>query len=141
MRTFIRFIIDGLRAGFTGGRLFWSWILFLVILLAITGWNYTDQWQHGLVITGMSDQVSWGFYIANFAFFVGIAAVLAHGSVGSPVYRLCLCRRSGADDNCVTGRSPPYRFSNQAIRYRNFSADHGGIDANQYLFCSRRTVY
>lgn len=70
----MQFLRDGLRAGFSGGRLFWSWMIFLAILLAITGWNYLDQWNQGLVITGMSDQVSWGFYIANFAFFVGIAA-------------------------------------------------------------------
>ena len=30
--------------------------------------------DEGLVVTGMSDQVSWGFYISNFAFLVGIAA-------------------------------------------------------------------
>jgi len=74
MKLFIHFIFDGLRAGLSGGIKFWTWIIFLLIMLAITAWNYTDQWQHGLMITGMSDQVSWGFYIANFAFFVGIAA-------------------------------------------------------------------
>jgi molybdopterin-containing oxidoreductase family membrane subunit len=42
--------------------------------MGISVWNYSDQWTQGLVITGLSDQVSWGFYIANFAFFVGIAA-------------------------------------------------------------------
>ena len=30
--------------------------------------------SHGLVVTGMSDQVSWGVYIANFTFLVGVAA-------------------------------------------------------------------
>ena len=43
MRAFVCFIKDGLRAGLIGGRLFWSWILFLVLLLAISGWNYADQ--------------------------------------------------------------------------------------------------
>jgi hypothetical protein len=35
---------------------------------------YLIQLRQGLVVTGMSDQVSWGFYISNFAFLVGIAA-------------------------------------------------------------------
>ena len=40
------------------------------------GWVawHSQQLSTGLVVTGMSDQVSWGFYIANFAFLVGIAA-------------------------------------------------------------------
>ncbi len=72
--TFFGFIKEGLKAGFSGGILFWVWMLFLLFLIAVTGWNYTAQITEGMVITGMSDQVSWGFYIANFAFFVGIAA-------------------------------------------------------------------
>ena len=57
-----------------GGPLYYAWMLFLLVLIGITGYSYAQQWMHGMVITGLSDQVSWGFYIANFAFFVGIAA-------------------------------------------------------------------
>jgi molybdopterin-containing oxidoreductase family membrane subunit len=32
------------------------------------------QATRGLIITGMRDQVSWGFYISNFTFLVGVAA-------------------------------------------------------------------
>jgi molybdopterin-containing oxidoreductase family membrane subunit len=35
---------------------------------------YTVQFREGLSVTGMHDKVSWGFYISNFAFLVGIAA-------------------------------------------------------------------
>jgi Ni/Fe-hydrogenase subunit HybB-like protein len=35
---------------------------------------YLDQFMNGLVITGMSRDVTWGFYIANFTFLVGVAA-------------------------------------------------------------------
>ena len=66
--------MDGLRPSLQGGWLYWMWMLFLLAMMGVSVWNYTDQWNQGLVITGMSDQVSWGFYIANFAFFVGIAA-------------------------------------------------------------------
>jgi len=66
--------MDGFRPSLRGGWLYWLWMLFLLALMGVTVWNYTDQWNQGLIITGLSDQVSWGFYIANFVFFVGIAA-------------------------------------------------------------------
>lgn len=72
--NFTHFIKDGLLATLRGGPLYWAWLLILILLMAVGLWNYGHQWSQGLVITGMSDQVSWGFYIANFAFFVGIAA-------------------------------------------------------------------
>ncbi len=68
------FIFDAIKELFTGSKRYWSWIGFLLILLAHGVSSYVTQMQSGLVVTGMSDQVSWGFYISNFAFFVGIAA-------------------------------------------------------------------
>jgi molybdopterin-containing oxidoreductase family membrane subunit len=35
---------------------------------------YFQQWNTGLAVTGLSRDVSWGLYIANFTFFVGVAA-------------------------------------------------------------------
>ncbi len=32
------------------------------------------QLNEGLSVTGMSDRISWGFYISNFTFLVGVAA-------------------------------------------------------------------
>jgi len=72
--SFFRFIKDGLGTALRGGPNYWLWMGLLLLLMGVGGWNYADQWDRGLVITGLSDQVSWGFYIANFAFFVGIAA-------------------------------------------------------------------
>ena len=37
-------------------------------------WPTSHQVQHGLIVTAMRDQVSWGFYIGNFTFLVGVAA-------------------------------------------------------------------
>src|SRR5206468_2053111 len=50
----------------------WVGILFSVALVGLNA--YAKQFVHGLVTTGMSDQVSWGVYIANFTFLVGVAA-------------------------------------------------------------------
>jgi molybdopterin-containing oxidoreductase family membrane subunit len=74
MKTFFAFITDGMKVALKGGPVYYIWMLFLLGLIGITGFSYSQQWIHGMQITGLSDQVSWGFYIANFAFFVGIAA-------------------------------------------------------------------
>ncbi|MBI4026978.1 MAG: polysulfide reductase NrfD [Verrucomicrobia bacterium] len=55
----------------------WRYYLWVGLLTAfcLMGLNaYIKQLVHGLVATGMSDQVSWGVYIANFTFLVGVAA-------------------------------------------------------------------
>lgn len=69
-----RFVADAVREMFRGGPAYWRWIGALAVVFAIGVVAYTGQLRDGLVVTGMSDQVSWGFYIANFAFLVGIAA-------------------------------------------------------------------
>jgi molybdopterin-containing oxidoreductase family membrane subunit len=68
------FFRDALRAMFHGGGLYRLWLLLLFALIVVGARYYIAQLQQGLIITGMSDQVSWGFYIANFTFMVGIAA-------------------------------------------------------------------
>src|SRR5678816_3658680 len=53
--------------------------------LCLLGLNaYARQFAHGLIVTGMSDEVSWGVYIANFTFLVGVAAAAV--MVVIPVY-------------------------------------------------------
>lgn len=59
---------------FVGGRLYKAWILLLLAIIGAGVACYLIQWFYGLGITGMSRDVSWGMYIANFTFFVGVAA-------------------------------------------------------------------
>lgn len=57
-----------------GSKKYWALV---IVLLAITGVGflvYLKQFFFGLGITGMSRDVSWGFYIAQFTFLVGVAA-------------------------------------------------------------------
>jgi len=70
----VGFILDSIREMFRGPREYWMWLGALAAIVAFGAWNYSQQLMNGLVVTGMSDQVSWGFYISNFAFLVGIAA-------------------------------------------------------------------
>jgi len=63
-----------IEQGFKGSKKFKLWLLFLagIILTAVATYRY--QLSEGLTITGMSRDISWGFYVANFTFFVGVAA-------------------------------------------------------------------
>jgi len=70
----LAFIRDGISAMFRGGRGYWLWLGALSVLVVAGIVAYGVQLRDGLIVTGMSDQVSWGFYISNFAFLVGIAA-------------------------------------------------------------------
>ena len=74
MNTLIAFLADSLRQVVRGGRLYWSWVGGLGLVALVGAAFYWRQLDQGLIITGMSDQVSWGAYIANFTYLVGIAA-------------------------------------------------------------------
>lgn len=63
-----------LEKAFQGSRSYWSTIVFLLALIGIGTLFYIQQFHTGLGITGLSRDVSWGFYIAQFTFLVGVAA-------------------------------------------------------------------
>ena len=58
----------------TGDKRYWTWLAFLLVLMGIGGICYTHQFSYGLGYTGMSRDVSWGLYISQFTFLVGVAA-------------------------------------------------------------------
>lgn len=57
-----------------GSKGYWTWIFLLLGLAGIGTISYLYQFQMGLGITGMSRDVSWGLYIGQFTFLVGVAA-------------------------------------------------------------------
>ena len=57
-----------------GSKGYWTWVAFLLAVMAMGGAFYAQQWNYGLGITGMSRDVSWGIYISQFTFLVGVAA-------------------------------------------------------------------
>jgi Ni/Fe-hydrogenase subunit HybB-like protein len=63
-----------LEKALTGSKRYWIWICFLLAVIAVGFFNYLRQFSFGLGITGLSRDVSWGFYIAQFTFLVGVAA-------------------------------------------------------------------
>lgn len=63
-----------LRQVAVGNRYYYMWIGFLSFLAVLGVSAYIGQLDRGLIITAMRDQVSWGLYISNFTFLVGVAA-------------------------------------------------------------------
>lgn len=59
---------------FVGGRAFYAWMIFLTLFVVAGAATYVTQLTQGMAVTHMRDQVSWGFYISNFTFLVGVAA-------------------------------------------------------------------
>jgi molybdopterin-containing oxidoreductase family membrane subunit len=57
-----------------GSKKYWGWIFSLSIIIVVGVFFYLKQFVFGLGITGLSRDVSWGFYIAQLTFLVGVAA-------------------------------------------------------------------
>lgn len=57
-----------------GNGWFYAWMTLLtaVTLVGLNAW--ATQVRDGMIVTAMTDHVSWGLYIANFTFMVGLAA-------------------------------------------------------------------
>lgn len=58
----------------TGGKAYKLWMVSLFAFIAVAIILLVRQFDQGLIVTNMRDQVSWGWYIANFTFLVGVAA-------------------------------------------------------------------
>ena len=67
-------VIDSLDTITKGTKKYHIWMGFLTLVMIIGMYCYSIQLEKGLSVTGMSDRVSWGLYISNFTFLVGVAA-------------------------------------------------------------------
>ncbi|MCI5145517.1 MAG: menaquinol oxidoreductase, partial [Candidatus Electrothrix sp. AR3] len=63
-----------IEKAFKGNIYYWAWLAFLGAILGAAGLCYVQQFTTGLTMTGMSRDVSWGLYISQFTFLVGVAA-------------------------------------------------------------------
>jgi Ni/Fe-hydrogenase subunit HybB-like protein len=68
------FLLSGLRSATTGGRRYHLWMGTLTLVMLLGAYGYSVQLRDGLGVTGMNDHTSWGLYISNFTFLVGMAA-------------------------------------------------------------------
>ena len=87
LTSYPRFLWSALRAATSGGPLFYTWMTVLTCI-GLVGTNaWATQVQDGLAVTGMGDHVSWGLYIANFTFTVGVAAAAVMMVIPAYLYR------------------------------------------------------
>jgi molybdopterin-containing oxidoreductase family membrane subunit len=68
------FVLTALHSATSGGRRYHVWMGSLTLVMLVGAFAYSVQLRYGLGVTGMNDHVSWGLYISNFTFLVGLAA-------------------------------------------------------------------
>ena len=57
-----------LEKALVGHKRYWVWVFFLAAVIFVAFLFYLRQFSEGLTITGMSRDVTWGLYIAQFTF-------------------------------------------------------------------------
>ena len=88
IKDYVAFLSRALRLSFRGDKHFFQWMTFLTIVALLGLRAYSNQIAYGLSTTGMTDQVSWGLYIANFTFLVGMAAAAVMLVIPAYIYRI-----------------------------------------------------
>ena len=74
MNKKVKFVKDYAVYVAKGSSKYYLWLGFLGIFVLFWINGMTTQWREGMIVTGLTDQVSWGIYLANFVFLVGVAA-------------------------------------------------------------------
>lgn len=87
LRDYLYFIGQCFLISFKGKRDFYIWMTFLTCLSLIGLNAYCKQLVLGLGTTGMTDHVSWGLYIANFTYLVGMAAAAVMLVIPAYIYK------------------------------------------------------
>ena len=87
IKNYALFLYRCLNETFVGGWRYYTWMTLLTVVSLVGLHTYCRQLVDGLIITGMTDQVSWGVYIANFTFLVGMAAAAVMLVVPAYIYK------------------------------------------------------
>jgi Ni/Fe-hydrogenase subunit HybB-like protein len=74
MKDYLLYWKAMIRYAWVGSRSYYLWIFALIFAVLVGLGAWAIQLQNGFIVTNLSDQVSWGAYIANFTFLVGVAA-------------------------------------------------------------------
>ncbi len=87
MKKLLLFLWDCFRLSFVGDWRYYLWMTILTVFVLVGLHCYCEQLVHGLITTGLTDQVSWGSYIANFTYLVGLAAAAVMLVIPVYIYR------------------------------------------------------
>ncbi len=63
-----------LEKALKGTKTYWTLVISIMVIMGVAFLFYLRQYHYGLGVTGLSRDVTWGFYIAQFTFLVGVAA-------------------------------------------------------------------
>ncbi len=74
IRSYPGFLWRAVGVATDGGWVFYGWMFVLTAIFMVGANAWAHQMVQGMGATALSDHVSWGLYIANFAFTVGLAA-------------------------------------------------------------------
>ncbi len=74
IRSYPRFLWHSFGVATDGSLMFYAWMTALTALILVGVNAFAHQTVSGLALTAMTDHVSWGMYIGNFTFAVGLAA-------------------------------------------------------------------
>jgi len=72
--SYYGFLRRGLVLVTEGSLIFYVWMTLLTVVALVGANAWAVQVSEGMITTNMTDYVSWGLYIANFTFCVGLAA-------------------------------------------------------------------
>lgn len=72
--SYPRFLMRAARLATDGNFAFYAWMTLLSAVFLVGANAWAHQVAHGMITTHLTDHVSWGLYIANFTFAVGVAA-------------------------------------------------------------------
>jgi len=74
LKVFWSLVKDSIEITTHGSKKYHLWMALLTFIMLVGMYCYSIQLKYGLSVTGMTDSVSWGLYISNFTFLVGVAA-------------------------------------------------------------------
>ena len=72
--SYLRFLWALVRQSLDGTPRFYAWMTVLTAIALVGANAWARQVSNGMIVTSLTDHVSWGVYIANFTFGVGLAA-------------------------------------------------------------------
>ncbi len=87
MKKYLTFLWECFRLSFVGDWRYHTWMAILSLISLFGLYAYCQQLVYGLITTGLTDQVSWGAYIANFTYLVGLAAAASMLVIPVYIYR------------------------------------------------------
>ncbi|MDP2316364.1 MAG: NrfD/PsrC family molybdoenzyme membrane anchor subunit [Pseudomonadota bacterium] len=87
IRTYPQFLWKAVGVATDGNFAFYAWMTALTAVFLVGVHAFARQTAHGLALTALSDHVSWGMYIGNFTFAVGLAAGAVMMVIPAYLYR------------------------------------------------------